>query len=937
MKKQIYILLGIMSSFLIGSCSLIPSANNPSGKQKLDTPKELRIENYDLVWNPVLNAEKYLIDVDGKQSYANDSKYELNNVSDGIHSFKVLALGDNTSFEASDFCAPLQVKFTDGGVENDDYYGQFDDLTKRESFLGYGFDTIASSLFSDQYIKTSFPLFKTDELLKQRLLKIDSKYTLVEEVKSSNMDQFLADWNAKANVNVEWGKKKVGGSVGVKARYSGGVDNARSKYFHSISFYNRKYYIVLQADRTAYRNMLSQGFETDLYSDMEPGDLFNTYGTHFITSAIMGGRINSYYLYTSTEEKSYTDISAEVSVEVRAYPTKVNVDVEGGYHSKASKQNIDIVNSLEVMGGGDFGLINDSDIASHYAEWEASLNEHPSLMGIKDTGSLVPIWDLIDVSKDTKTYSWDYGDGYAGEGSRSQQLQAYFAHYGMENYNALMEAAGLPQIVEPTEITDIKIGGEGPDSATGSYYAFAGMDNDIQFSFQPAEAKGFQKSASISSGISYARIVNDSGRLSLQVDADAPVNSVLTVRVSYGPVSKTVTVRITKNCIVTFEPNNGGSLFSVTVRQGSVVDEPRAPVKDGYNLVGWYTDMNCTEGNKFAFGQTPVIDNITLYAKWRPVSEEEVTISFYHNISGPFINPITIQKGGTLERPADPQFGDYTFVDFYKDATFNILFDFTQPIEIDTVIYVKWELIASAVTLIDMTGSNATKAYVVNGNQYNGAAPSKPTRNGYLFLGYFDQAAVGSGDRYINDEMNIVKSINSEMVLYAHWIPLSKRIVNNQEGMDNVTHLEINKAVSDPDWQHDSPYYKSGYTNAELQEAKNCGFNYAKVTIDIDIEEIQDGWEWIAFKGVRNGRIVQDYAMYKISTTEGAWTSVKLGFSISIDVLLDSTIDLQIAYGISGSNEHDAWNYGTVKTTIQPSKTSIAKYANNVDEGGPIL
>ena len=192
---------------------------------------------------------------------------------------------------------PLEVNLIEGSKSESGYYSEFDELTKNESFLGYGFDVIRSSVFSDKYIILSNPIFKHEDLMNQRLLKVDSKVTYIDEIESYSIEEFMQEWNVSANVNVSWGQSKIGGSVNVEAAYSGGSQDTASKYFHCITFNNQMFYIVMQGDMDSYRNMLTDGFKKDLYSNMEPSKLFELYGTHFITSAVMGGRINSYYLY----------------------------------------------------------------------------------------------------------------------------------------------------------------------------------------------------------------------------------------------------------------------------------------------------------------------------------------------------------------------------------------------------------------------------------------------------------------------------------------------------------------------------------------------------------------------------------------------------------------------------------------------------------------
>lgn len=56
------------------------------------------------------------------------------------------------------------------------------------------------------------------------------------------------------------------------------------------------------------------------------------------------------------------------------------------------------------------------------------------------------------------------------------------------------------------------------------------------------------------------------------------------------------------------------------VRSGGLVTEPSAPARGGYNFVGWYVDNSYTE--KYDF-KSPVTTNITLYAKWNPISSGE--------------------------------------------------------------------------------------------------------------------------------------------------------------------------------------------------------------------------------------------------------------------------------------------------------------------------
>lgn len=64
---------------------------------------------------------------------------------------------------------------------------------------------------------------------------------------------------------------------------------------------------------------------------------------------------------------------------------------------------------------------------------------------------------------------------------------------------------------------------------------------------------------------------------------------------------------------VKFESNGGSSVENQRVRRYQKAKEPQAPIKDGYELDGWYSDEALTQ--KFDFSKQ-IIKNTTLYAKW---------------------------------------------------------------------------------------------------------------------------------------------------------------------------------------------------------------------------------------------------------------------------------------------------------------------------------
>ena len=72
-----------------------------------------------------------------------------------------------------------------------------------------------------------------------------------------------------------------------------------------------------------------------------------------------------------------------------------------------------------------------------------------------------------------------------------------------------------------------------------------------------------------------------------------------------------------KRVKVTFDPNNGTAVDSQTVESGKTVTKPAVPTRAGWDFAGWYTKSADGKWADKAFDfDTPITDNMTLYARW---------------------------------------------------------------------------------------------------------------------------------------------------------------------------------------------------------------------------------------------------------------------------------------------------------------------------------
>ena len=126
--------------------------------------------------------------------------------------------------------------------------------------------------------------------------------------------------------------------------------------------------------------------------------------------------------------------------------------------------------------------------------------------------------------------------------------------------------------------------------------------------------------------------------------------------------------------IVAFNTNGGLLISDLLIDDGTTVNEPINPTKDFYVLIGWYSDSSFT--NVYDF-ENPVVEDITLYAKWEfdigdPVDLSTLPYFEYLSVNNPVIT-ITIEDFGIIEIELFPDVAPNTvnnFIMYIQDGDF---------------------------------------------------------------------------------------------------------------------------------------------------------------------------------------------------------------------------------------------------------------------------
>lgn len=167
--------------------------------------------------------------------------------------------------------------------------------------------------------------------------------------------------------------------------------------------------------------------------------------------------------------------------------------------------------------------------------------------------------------------------------------------------------------------------------------------------------------------------------------------------------------------IVTFD--NEGTRTTAIIDNGVKLTAPAAPTKEGYRFGGWYYDNSGSKA-KWNFDTDTVTRAMTLTAKW----VRTYTVTF-ETSGGSAVDPVTVDAGSTVTKPADPTKSGYTFGGWYKDSTLQTPWDFANDtVTADTTLYAKWTANPPAPSYDDSDPTYAVSAPVAE----NGSVTVSP-------------------------------------------------------------------------------------------------------------------------------------------------------------------------------------------------------------------
>ena len=299
-----------------------------------------------------------------------------------------------------------------------------------------------------------------------------------------------------------------------------------------------------------------------------------------------------------------------------------------------------------------------------------------------------------------------------------------------------------------------------------------------------------------------------------------------------------VTGSLNKDVVVTYNLNYSGSTSTTdNGTYGATLAAPSTPTRTGYIFGGWYKESGNTNPWYFTDGTNGVatvtgtameltiangvIDGtpdaaLTLYAKW---TAKTVEVTYNLNYSGSTSTTDSGTYGATLAAPSTPTRAGYIFGGWYKESGNTNPWYFTggtngvpavtgSAMELTVAngvtdgtpdatltLYAKWTAKTVVVTYdLNYSGSTSTTDSGTYGATL--AAPSTPTRAGYIFGGWYKERA-NTNPWYFSDGTNGVATVigtameltvangvtdgtpDATLTLYAKWTAKTVEVTYN--------------------------------------------------------------------------------------------------------------------------------------------------------------
>ncbi len=265
-----------------------------------------------------------------------------------------------------------------------------------QDIIGKGYNVFGE--FANNKSIQPYPLFDFSRMSKsqsqgytvpRRVFLKEVNEHIVETIEGSSVSEYVSNLSQDAGLDFD--------AFVFQASFENHFDKEIEKnsgiFYYTYMDLNTKWQVSLDSRNIdTLKNYLDSLFKSDL-GTMEPASLFAEYGTHFISSAYIGGRID----YSSTTQTNEENVITEVKTAIRGKYRALSGELSNDESYDNQLREFNTSTRLSVIGGAS-EYTRDMKSNEQYQNWATSLTEKPALCGF-DNRSLKPIWLLCSSSE----------------------------------------------------------------------------------------------------------------------------------------------------------------------------------------------------------------------------------------------------------------------------------------------------------------------------------------------------------------------------------------------------------------------------------------------------------------------------------------------------------------------------------------------------------
>ncbi len=286
------------------------------------------------------------------------------------------------------------------------------DVRDKTVYVGSGYNAFAANGYTTvKDLKSVFTLVKPETIaaaMGKDIWQDSSPNNAFIYIQGTSVDDYSSNYNNTISGDLKLDVKGIAG-VGIEGKYSTTDTEAKksNKAYTTILSMNQRYRFYFKGGKSRLVEMVKENPEA--WNTLTGADgssaekCFDTYGTHILTEALVGGRVEFDYTLTSIDNKKSSGDLLGISGQINLNIASLKADASGKFDSSklTSVMTSDITSetNVKIYGGASEYANSITDLATFatgYTKWCNSIkDDNVTFIGTTNDG-LVPIWELLD-------------------------------------------------------------------------------------------------------------------------------------------------------------------------------------------------------------------------------------------------------------------------------------------------------------------------------------------------------------------------------------------------------------------------------------------------------------------------------------------------------------------------------------------------------------